>query len=52
MNDVILEHDIEAFEAMTSLDFKFCKYGMKIQEGKFSHLIVEEGTEVLLGLRT
>ena len=45
----IIEKDIVAFgESMTDLDFKFGEYWLKVQGGRFSHPIIEEGVNHLL----
>jgi len=45
----ILERDIEAFgSAMTDIDFKFGEFWLKIQGGRFSHPLIEEGVNFLL----
>lgn len=49
MIPAILDRDIEAFgESMTALDYKFGEYWMKVQGGRFSHPVIEEGVEFLL----
>jgi beta-ribofuranosylaminobenzene 5'-phosphate synthase len=50
MIPAILEHDIEAFgSAMTDIDFKFGEFWLEIQGGRFSHPVIEEGVNFLLG---
>jgi len=50
MIPAILERKIEAFgEAITALDYKFGEYWIKVQGGRFSHPVIEEGVELLIG---
>ena len=50
MIPAILEGDIEAFGgAMTALDYRFGEYWLEVQGGRFSHRVIEEGVEFLLG---
>ena len=53
MIPAILERDIEAFgSAMTDIDFKFGEFWLKIQGGRFSHPVIEEGVNFLLEVGT
>jgi len=45
----IIENDIKAFgEAMTSIDYKFGEYWLKVQGGRYSHPLIEAGVGFLL----
>lgn len=49
MIPAILEQDINAFgEAMTSIDYKFGEFWLKIQGGRFSHPVIETGVRFLM----
>lgn len=50
MMPAILEGDAKAFgEAMTSIDFKFGEFWLKVQGGRFSSPVIEDGVSFLLG---
>ena len=45
----LIENDVRAFgEAMTEIDYKVGEYWLKIQGGRFSHPLIEEGIEFIL----
>jgi beta-RFAP synthase len=44
MIPAMIEEDISSFgEAMTSVDYKFGEFWMKVQGGRFTHQMIEEG---------
>jgi beta-ribofuranosylaminobenzene 5'-phosphate synthase len=50
MMPAILEGDAKAFgEAMTEIDFKFGEFWLKVQGGRFSSPVIEDGVNFLLG---
>jgi len=49
MMPAILERDVKAFgEAMTAIDFKFGEFWLKVQGGRFSNPVIEDGVNFLL----
>jgi beta-ribofuranosylaminobenzene 5'-phosphate synthase len=49
MMPAILERDVKAFgEAMTAIDFKFGEFWLKVQGGRFSSPVIEDGVNFLL----